>query len=1237
MPIAFEPGVPAWPESMHLQVSLRICWLILRRRTCEKLLGIGRLLAGLSGIINLKQSRRPRLDDSIGLAQRTPSLPPGRPTMPATTALPRRADHRCPLGPALAFLLVLILGPGASADGPSPRPIDFNREIRPILSNHCYACHGPDASKRKGVAKPLRLDTEEGAFADLGGYFALVRGKPDESELIQRIGSDDPNEVMPPPKHGKKLPAQEIQRIVEWTKQGAPFAKHWSYARPTRPSLPDVKTQGWARNPVDRFILARAEKEGLAPSPEADRNTLIRRVTLDLTGLPPTLEEVDAFAKDQAPDAYEKLVDRLLAKPTYGEHSARLWLDLARYADSSGYADDPPRTIWAYRDYVIRSFNANKPFDRFTVEQIAGDLLPDASDETRIATAFHRNTMTNNEGGTNDEEFRNAAIVDRVNTTMAVWMGTTIACAQCHDHKYDPLSQADFFRLFAFFNNTQDADKSDESPTLPVESAEQKRRKVELKEQIERLERTIETPTPETSTSLARWSKGFDVELDWQSPRPDSAASREGAEVKVLEDGSVRSGSKGKADLTSITLPATGARITALRLEVLPDDAKAGGFLVNRVRASVAPKGGSKPLGRFVRIELPGKEKMLSLAEVQVFRGGENIATKGEARQSSTDFDGPARLAIDGNTNGDYVAAKSTTHTAITDDPWWEVDLKGSEPIERLAIWNRTDSNLQGRLAGARILVLDDKRVPLWTQVIESAPQLSADLSPSGERSLTFAAAFADDPKASTDVFGSKDGKGWSSPTGGRHFLTLVPGTAAAIEPGSTLTVTIEHGSKKGDRTLGHLRISTTGDDRAGEFARTPEKVLAILKTPEGQRTEAQRSEVQKYYLAEVAPELKPVREQLATLKKQLADLKPETSVPILSELAANARRITKIQMRGNFLDLGETVSEGVPEAIYPLPTGAPRDRLALARWLVSDDNPMTARVVANRAWEQIFGSGLVPTSEEFGSQGEPPTHPELLDWLATELVANHWDMKQFLRMLVTSATYRQSSKVAPEGLRLDSANQWLARGPRFRLSAETVRDQALAVAGLLSPKMYGPPVRPPQPSSGLSAAFGGKIDWQTSMGDDKYRRALYTTWRRSNPYPSMATFDAPNREVCTVRRSRTNTPLQALVTLNDPVYVEASQALARRMAGAGKERLDKIRLGFKLCLSREPTDREIERLGKLYDDAYSRFAGDADRAKKMATEPLGPAPAGSDVADLAAWTVVANVLLNLDEALMRR
>ncbi|WP_435008221.1 DUF1553 domain-containing protein [Tundrisphaera lichenicola] len=1145
----------------------------------------------------------------------------------------------------VAVSLALIAAP-IRADQPPARTIDFNREIRPILSNRCYACHGPDAAKRKGSSKPFRLDTEQGAFADLGGYQAIVKGNPDESELIIRVSSDDPTEVMPPPGHASKLEKAEIETLTAWVRQGAPYARHWAYLKPVRPELPEVKHPTWPRSPIDRFLLARMEKEGLAPSPEADRNILIRRLSLDLTGLPPTVEEVNDFALDNRPDAYERLVDRLLAKPTYGEHWARMWLDLARYADSAGYADDPAREIWAYRDYVIRSFNANKPFDQLTLEQIAGDLLPDPSVDQLIATAFHRNTMTNNEGGTNDEEFRNAAIVDRVNTTMAVWMGTTIACAQCHDHKFDPISQADFFRVFAFFNNTQDADRTDESPRLPIESDDLKRKKAAVQAEIAGLEQILRTPTAETAAGQARWEKAFDADLAWQAPRPSEASTREGAKVTILDDGSVLVEPKGKTDVTTLTLPVEGSPLTSLRLEALPDDSlpekgpghAGGGFTVTKLRATLRAPTDSRPSGRFVRVELPGSGKFLSIAEVQVFRESENIAPKGEASQSSTDFDGPAKLAIDGNTDGDYTSAKSTTHTASMDNPWWEVDLKSNGPVDRVAIWNRTDSDLQSRLDGARIVLLDEKRNPVWTQLIEKAPKLSAEFAPSGDRPIVFAAAYADEPGAA-DVIAEGKGKGWKvdGPFGRPHALTLVTDAPVIVEEGSTLVVAIEQEAKEAGRTLGKFRVSTSNDERAGEFARTPSAVLAILRTPPDQRTDAQRKEIERHHLAEVAPELKPQRDRLMELEKQLAGMKPETSVPILRELASDARRTTKIQLRGNYMVLGDEVSEGVPADIFPLPSDAPRDRLALARWLVDDDNPLTARVVANRYWETIFGAGLVPTSEEFGSQGEPPTHPELLDWLATELVQGEWDLKRFLRLLVTSAAYRQSSKVTPEALELDPANQWLARGPRFRLPAETVRDQALAVAGLLSPKMYGPPVHPPQPSSGLTAAFGGKIDWQTSAGDDKYRRGIYTTWRRSNPYPSMATFDAPNREVCTVRRTRTNTPLQALVTLNDPVYVEAAQALARRLIASGPDPTARIREGFRLCLSRDPSDRELARIVGLYEDVKAHYARDAEAARKMATEPLGPAPEGADLADLAAWTVVGNVLLNLDETLMNR
>jgi hypothetical protein len=779
---------------------------------------------------------------------------------------------------SLGLLLAwLVFAPVNASAQPLPTKIDFNRDVRPILSNKCYQCHGPDEKVRKAK---LRLDTKEGATAA-----AVVPGKPEMSELIVRLtATPDDESVMPPVKTGKKITPREVDILKQWIKEGANFSAHWAYVKPVRPLVPalsDSKAIAWAKNPIDAFIVDRLLKEKLSPSPEADRFALARRVALDLTGLPPTAEEVAAFVNDKDASAYEKFVDKMLAKPAYGEHFARLWLDLARYADSAGYADDPQRTIWKYRDYVIQSFNANKPFDVFTVEQLAGDMLPNATIEQQIATAFHRNTMTNSEGGTNDEEFRNVAVVDRVNTTFMVWMGTSMACAQCHTHKYDPITQKEFFQVFAFLNNTADADRGDESPTLPFWAEETLKKKTDLEKQI---------------------------------------------------------------------------------------------------------------------------------AEI-------------------------------------------------------EESLKGKKPDE-----------------------------------------------------------------------------------------------------------------------------------------------------------------------------LKPMRDKLATLKKELAALKPTTSVPVMKELTGTARRKTKLQHRGNFLDVGDEVTEGTPAALHAFPKDAPKTRLEFAKWIVSEDNPLTARVIANRFWEQIFGTGIVRTSEEFGTQGELPSHPELLDWLATELVAQKWDVKKFLKMLVMSNAYRQSAKVTPELFDRDPENRLLARGPRVRLTAEMVRDQALSAAGLLSPKMLGASVRPHQPNLGVNAAFGGAIDWKTSDGEDKYRRGVYTQWRRSNPYPSMSTFDAPNRDTCVVRRARTNTPLQALVTMNDPVYVEAAQALARRtIEKGGKTTAEKAAFAFKACLVRPPTDAEVSRLVKLYDEAKAKFAKEATKATQFATNPLGALPKGMDVSEAAAWTVVANVIMNLDEMLMKR
>lgn len=1133
------------------------------------------------------------------------------------------------------------------ADG---EEIDFNRDIKPILSNRCYFCHGPDPDERQGGIDGLRLDTRDGALADLGGHRAIVPGDTAASVLIERVTSTEEGVMMPPRDSGHTLTAQEVDLLRRWIEQGAAYAEHWSYVPPVRPPLPPVERKDWPRTPIDHFILARLQQQGLSPAEQADPYTLIRRLYLDLTGLPPSIQEVDAFVADTDPAAYEKLVDRLLTRKSYGEHWARLWLDLARYADSAGYADDPLRTIWLYRDYVIESINANKPFDQFTIEQIAGDLLPDATDQQIIATAFHRNTLTNNEGGTDDEEFRNAAIVDRVNTTLAVWMGTTMACAQCHTHKYDPITQEEYFKVFAILNNTADADRGDEAPLHPVYTADQQRQRQAWEAELRGVESVLKTPTPELLTAQTAWAAAFPRELSWQPLVPAEVLSEAGA-VTSAHGAVVTVAGGAKADTYTLSFSLPEQPFRAIRLETLTDDSLpgrgpghgGGNFVITGVEAALTPKDSASISGRYLRIEIPGPQKILSLAEVQLFAGEENIAPQGIASQSSTAFGGPADLAIDGNTDGRYADAQSTTHTAISDDPWWELDLKSQRAIDRLVIWNRIDPGTVERLKDFRVTLLNDAREPLWQQTVDAVPQPNMQWSLGGPRPITFAQAFADHSQSGFDaatVLNNPDPKtkGWAvgGAIGQPHQLVLVTGAVVDAPAESKLTLKIHQQSDHAHHTLGRFRVAVTSDEQAETWAATPPAVVEALTVAQADRSEAQQDAIARHFLS-IAPELEPHRQRAAQLTKQLAELRPIT-VPIMSELAADKRRTTRLQHRGNFMSLGDEVQPGTPAVFPPLPEGRPADRLALAQWLVDPTNPLTPRVIANRYWEKLFGTGIVETSEEFGSQGELPSHPELLDWLATELVRLNWDTKAFVKLLVMSAAYRQSSKVDPELYQIDPDNRLVARGPRFRLTAETIRDQALAVGGLLSEKMHGPPVNPPQPAIGLSAAFGSGIDWKTSEGEDRFRRGIYTTWRRSNPYPSMTTFDAPNREVCTLRRGRSNTPLQALVTLNDPVFVEAAQALARRMASqADASPRDRAAYGFRLCLSRHAKPEELDRLVELYEAARRELSNRPEQAMKLATDPLGPLPAGAEATELAAWTTVANVLLNLDETLMRR
>ena len=992
------------------------------------------------------------------------------------------------------FIFALTLGfPSLCAK------VSFNDEIRPLLSNSCYRCHGPDEEDRKAK---LRLDTREGATKDHEGFTAISPGKIEDSELIYRIVTDDEDEMMPPPGKGERFTKEQIELFKRWIEEGAEYEVHWSYAKPVRPEVPQVdETMMKVRNPVDSFILSRLSKEGLSPSKEADAHTLIRRVALDLTGLPPTKAEVEAFLADESAKAYENLVNRLLAKPAFGEHWARMWLDLARYADSAGYADDPGRTIWAYRDWVIRAFNENMPFDQFTIDQIAGDLVSTPTEDQLVATAFHRNTKTNNEGGTSDEEFRNAAVVDRVNTTMATWMGTTAACAQCHTHKYDPISHAEYFQMFAIFNQSEDADRRNEAPIIQVMGDQNKKQVAHISAEIAKLKKEMEPAATLDLKAFAEWEAALKAKVGrWDVLTPRKMTAVSGANFKAGSDGSVLvSGKTAGTDDYTISASSKLKKITAIKIEALAYDKLGSGG--------------------------PGRNGNFVINEVELTSG----KTKASFLNASSTYDQDkfgAASAIDGNAGS---------------DSGWAV---GGSLGQDHHIVIELDKPLDGRNLELRLL----QRYP--------------------------------------------------------------------------------------DHALGRFRILAT--DSAGPSMALSSDTIAILKTSPAKRSAAERAQLVAVY-RKTNPSVIADTKKLADLKKQLAAVKPLTSVPIMRDLPKNKHRKTHIQLRGSYLSLGEEVAPGVPQVFGSLPKGSNPDRLAMAKWLVDQENPLTARVVANRFWENLFGVGIVLTSEEFGSQGERPSHPELLDWLAVEFMGGGWDVKSFLRLLVTSSAYRQNSHVSDEMAALDPDNRLVARGPRVRLSAEMIRDQALAVSGLLSSKMYGVPVRPPQPNLGLKAAFGGGTDWSTSSGEDKFRRGLYTSWRRSSPYPSMATFGAPNREVCTVRRGNTNTPLQALVTLNDPVYIEAAQALSRRMAAQKGTVAEMIKHGFQLCLSRYPNEIENSRLIALYDSTRSKYAADQKLAREMATNPIGPLPKGIDVVELATLTVVANVLLNLDETLMKR
>jgi hypothetical protein len=962
-----------------------------------------------------------------------------------------------------------------------PAQVGFNRDVRPILSDRCYGCHGPAVAIR---ASKLRLDSEQGAKA------VIVPGDPDRSEMVRRITSD--KNRMPPTYAGPGLSEAEIKLIREWIRQGAVWEKHWAFIPPRRPALPPG-------NAIDLLVRAKLDREGLKPSPEAAKTTLIRRVTLDLTGLPPTPAETDAFLRDQSPGAYEKVVDRLLASPRYGERMAIRWLDAARYADTNGYQTDGERYMWRWRDWVIDAFNRNMPYDEFTVEQIAGDLLPNATLDQRIASGFNRNHRGNGEGGIVPEEYAVEYVVDRVDTTSTVFLGLTVGCARCHDHKYDPIAQKEFYQLFAYFDNIPErgnAQKYGNSP--PFIKAPTMAQQAELKRfdgAIGDAERKFAALNAEAMRGQGAWERKVAPDTQWFNPRALAAA---------FPGDSPMAGNFGFYDRFTLS-----ARVNASG----PD----GPILTRAKEGKDAP-------------EPSGISVLLKDGKVQV-----NLVLRW--------LDDAVRVET-----RDPITLNQWHHVAVTYD--------GSRFADGVKIY-----------------------------VDGVARELKVNLD---QMNQNFAVK---EPWRIGSGFG----------------IDRVRIYKAALPPAEIAVLA------------------------------TPESIAEIAAMAPAQRSTAQSDKIRLCYLDQSASYA--VQDAWKTLlglredRERFYDNVP--TVMVMQEMPAP--RETFLLKRGAYDHPGDKVERGVPAVLPPLPGAAANNRLTLARWLTDPANPLTARVAVNRFWQMYFGTGIVKTVEDFGSQGEWPSNPELLDWLATEFVRTGWNVKAMQKTIVMSATYKQSSKAAPELLQRDPENRLLARGPRFRLPAEMVRDQALAIAGLLVEKIGGPSVKPYQPA-GLWKELSGGEDYVQDKGDKLYRRSLYTFWKRASPPPMMVNFDSAGREACTVRETRTNTPLQALDLMNDVTFIEASRVLAQRMMKeGGRSPEDRIAFAFRLAAARTPNDRERAILLGSYQYNLDRFQTDSDAALKLIDQGDTRRDPSLNVSELAAYTTAASLILNLDETVTRQ
>ncbi len=1002
----------------------------------------------------------------------------------------------------VALVFALPHAAAIGADAPLPAVIEFNRDVRPILSENCYACHGPDANKREAE---LRLDTEAGLFGKGAKKPPIVPAKLDESELIKRVTSPAPEHLMPPVDSGRKLSARDIAVLKKWVEQGAKWQGHWAFIKPVRAAVPNVAEPGFTRNEIDRFVLAKLQAAGLKHAAEADRVTLIRRLSFDLTGLPPTPEDVDKFVSDTSPDAYEKLVERVLESPHYGERMALYWLDLVRFADTAGYHSDNPRDIVPYRDYVIQSFNENKPFDRFTVEQLAGDLLPTPTVWQKVASGYNRLLQTTEEGGAQAKEYTAKYAADRVRNISSVWLGSTMGCAECHDHKYDPFTQRDFYSMAAFFADVQETAVGRREAGIPVPSAADEKELARFAAEIAAAQQRL----ADAVTGLAASNPKLDDEAGatWQVLEAADVKVTGESQLQKQDDGSYKSADKVAAQETYLLTLQSDVKLTGMRIEALADD-------------GLPAKGpGLAPNGNFV------------LTEFKVTRLGDNDKSMPVK---------VARAVADHSQSGHDVA------TAI-----------------------------------------DGKDTTGWAVL----PQIG---------------------QSHEAVFELAE------PVGARRF-----------------TIALEFKSQFPQHGIGRLRVSGTSSEKPASRWMAP-ALRAVLAKSADQRSDAEKNQLITF-LRDQSPRFQPQRDAIQKLNGDRDAYSKNIPASLITVSAAP--RVVRMLPRGNWLDdSGEIVSPAIPVFLGKVETGDKRaTRLDLANWLVSSDNPLPSRVFVNRAWKLLFGNGLSKSLEDAGSQGEWPTHPELMDWLAVEFRDSGWNVKHLIKLMVTSGSYRQNSVQSKEARAVDPFNRLLSAQNRVRLDAELIRDNALAISGLLSPRIGGESDKPYQPEGYWEFLNFPRRTWEADKGERQYRRGLYTWWQRSFLHPSLATFDAPSREECTADRPRSNTPQQALALLNDPTYVEAARVFAARIVKEGGA-TDEARLAwaFRRAVSRVPKPAELAILNRLLAKHREEFRANATAAEQLPKTGLAPAPESINKPELAAWTSIARTILNLHETVTR-